>query len=447
MNESRIAKQEIKSLKEIISNNSLKIPPYQRPYKWDEKHVTQLLDDIYEHIIIQEKTYRIGSVILHEVNKNELNIVDGQQRLTTISILLKALDKEDCLLLNQKYKHKISKENIVYNYRVINNWKQKISKENIEFFYNKLIENCEFVLFTVFNQDEAFQLFDSQNARGKELEPYDLLKAFHLREMKYNTEEEKSNCVKKWEESIENHTLKPIFDNHLFKIRKWAKNESIYNFTKKDIDEFKGISLYEKQQFPYEESLRTLDGVITNAQNDYYLKNHKMSQTYPFSITMPIINGKRFFEYIEHYIELKNNLIPLEQKMEVSAFNKFYKKYCLYYQSYRAGDQKVRNLYENILLQFIDRFGFVSDFENYYIAFYKEVFFIRCNSKSIRLETILNSPSRKIIQEINNSLDPNQLRNYIFKPIKIKEDLDLVNNIEFIKEAINTNNFRENESK
>ena len=141
MNESRIAKQEIKSLKEIISNNSLKIPPYQRPYKWDEKHVTQLLDDIYEHIIIQEKTYRIGSVILHEVNKNELNIVDGQQRLTTISILLKALDKEDCLLLNQKYKHKISKENIVYNYRVINNWKQKISKENIEFFYNKLIEN------------------------------------------------------------------------------------------------------------------------------------------------------------------------------------------------------------------------------------------------------------------------------------------------------------------
>src|SRR5690606_32020055 len=179
------AKQEIKKLSEILELSNLTIPPYQRPYKWKAENVTQLLDDIFEHIITKEKKYRIGSLIVHDDVKKDngegarkLNIVDGQQRLTTISILLFHLKYENVLLLTQNYKHKISKDNITYNSRLIQNWLKKIS--DIENFKNQLLEKSEFVLFTVYDQDEAFQLFDSQNARGKSLEPYDLLKAFHL---------------------------------------------------------------------------------------------------------------------------------------------------------------------------------------------------------------------------------------------------------------------------
>src|SRR5690606_32031821 len=125
MSEQRQPTQELKKLKEILEIDNLIIPSYQRPYKWQSQHVIQLLDDIFEHIIIKKKVYRIGSLILHEEGNNIQNIVDGQQRLTTISILLKAVGRKDLLLHNQEYKHKDSKDNIVYNYRIVQNWLHK----------------------------------------------------------------------------------------------------------------------------------------------------------------------------------------------------------------------------------------------------------------------------------------------------------------------------------
>ncbi|MDD3773284.1 MAG: DUF262 domain-containing protein [Weeksellaceae bacterium] len=458
------AKQEIKKLSELLEMKNLTIPEYQRPYKWKSEQVTQLLEDIFEHIITKEKTYRIGSLILHEDNKKdkdnnstnekELNIVDGQQRLTTISILLYLLDdreekQTDILLLSQPYRHKISNDNIVFNKEVIEKWLLKISdKEN---FQKQLIEKCEFVLFTVYEQDEAFQLFDSQNARGKSLEPYDLLKAFHLREMEFDTETDKAKAVEHWENAIDNGALKPILGNHLFKIRKWVKNEWKYDFTKDDIDEFKGISLHQIQQFPYESSLRMLDGFVENAQHDKFLKNNHIAQAFPFSITMPIINGKRFFEYVEHYVQLRYSIFS---KNEDTIFIDFYKIYCLgeketcvieegkevkkkYHEAGRTGDKKVRNLYENILLLLCDKFG-KQAFEEFYKSFYKAIYSIRCNNKSIRLETILNSPERRILQEINDAISPEKLKKHQYKSYKI-DNTNLAKGVDFIKESINNN--------
>src|SRR5690606_18322640 len=156
------AKQEIKKLSELIKIG-LVIPPYQRPYKWKAENVTQLLEDIFEHVLTKEKVYRIGNLIVHEDN-SLLNIVDGQQRLITISILLSCLGETEGIFLNQNFRHKISKDNIIYNYRVIRDWLSKIPDKALLKIH--LLEKCEFVLFTVYDQDEAFQLFDSQNARG-----------------------------------------------------------------------------------------------------------------------------------------------------------------------------------------------------------------------------------------------------------------------------------------
>jgi hypothetical protein len=437
--------QEIKKLSDLTTEN-LTIPPYQRSYKWNDYHTVRLLDDIFEFVILQKKIYRIGNVILHNDNENK-NIVDGQQRLTTISLLLKLLDSYFTgLLLNQKYKHKISKENIVSNYNVIDKWLLakfgNDNKKRLEF-YKQILEKCQFVLFTVFNQDEAFQLFDSQNARGKDLEPYDLLKAFHLREMDNDSEDDRTKCVERWEKSVDDKTLKPILGNHLYRIRKWTKNEKKYDFTKSEIDEFKGISLHQKQQFPYESSLRMLDGFVENAQNDKFLKNLQVAQSFPFSVTMPIINGKRFFEYVDYYIVQREKLFDLNKEDLIKAtseeFVKFFNDYCLnYHGSGRSGDKKVRNLYENIMLAFIDKFGFVDDFENFYKAFYRDVYSIRCNSKRISTETILNSSAKSIFQKINDSVNPDGLKKYQFQSYKIeKQDDDMVKGIEIIKNFIN----------
>lgn len=414
------AKQEIKRLSELVKIGNLIIPNYQRPYKWKEKNVIQLLEDIFEFVILRNKNYRIGNIIVH--SEDEIyNVVDGLQRLTTISLLLKILDSDfDKLLMQQEYKHTISKNNIMYNYRSINNWvSTKVAnddnKRNV--FKEKILDKCEFVLFTVFRQDEAFQLFDSQNARGKALEPYDLLKAFHLREMDFDNEEDRAKCVERWEASVDNDTLKPILGNHLFKIRKWSKNEWKYDFSKDEIEEFKGISLHKKQKFPFESATRMLDGFVENARNDKFLRNLQIAQRFPFQITMPIINGKRFFEYVDFYISQREKLLGLDKKdgikAEMPEFVNFYEEYCFGYQGWgRSGDEKVRNLYENNLMLFVDKFGFVDDFEKFYKAFYKLAYSIRCTNRRISVETIMKSPARQIFSKINNAVSPDSLKNY-----------------------------------
>lgn len=421
-----------------LNNQKLTIPTYQRPYKWTKKNVIQLLEDIFEYVILKNKDYRIGNIILHKEDAIN-NIVDGQQRLTTITLLLKILDSSfEGLLLNEKYTHNISKNNIVYNYRIINKWintKFKNKNEEKDDFKKQILDKCEFVVFTVFQQDEAFQLFDSQNARGKALEPYDLLKAFHLREMDFDSEEDRTKCVERWETSVDNGTLKPILDNHLFKIRKWSKNEWKYNFTNEDIEEFKGISLHQKQQYPYESAMRILDGCVENAHNDKLLRNFQIAQTFPFQITNPIINGKKFFEYVDFYIRQREKLFDLNKedsrKAEMQEFVEFYKKYCCDYKgSGRSGDEKVRNLYENILMAFVDKFGYIDDFENFYKAFYKLAYIIRCENKRISVATIMKSSARQIFTKINNAVHPDVLKHYQYKTYEI----DKKNLVQGIKE-------------
>jgi hypothetical protein len=436
--------QKVIKLNELVKEK-LTIPVYQRPYKWTEQNVIQLLEDIFEYVILKNKDYRIGNIILHSENSTN-NVVDGQQRLTTISLLLKILNSSfSGLLLDEKYKHNISKNNIVYNYRIIDKWvktKFESKDEKKADFKNKILNKCEFVLFTVFQQDEAFQLFDSQNARGKALEPYDLLKAFHLREMDFDSEDDRTKCVERWETSVDNGTLKPILGNHLFKIRKWSKNEWKYNFTKNDIEEFKGISLHQKQQYPYESAMRMLDGFVENAHNDKFLRNLQIAQTFPFQITSPIINGKRFFEYVDFYITQREKLFDLNKedsvKAEIPEFVKFYEDYCYgYYGWGRSGDEKVRNLYENILITFIDKFGYLDDFENFYKAFYKLAYNIRCTKSRITVETIMNSSARKIFRKINDSVSPDAFKNYQYKTYQIEniavKGIEKV--VEFIKEG------------
>ncbi|SIT95598.1 Protein of unknown function DUF262 [Epilithonimonas bovis DSM 19482] len=274
-------------LKEEVLGNlfqtTFKIPHYQRPYKWRKEHVIQLLDDLYENIYLKKNAiYRVGSIIIHD-DKTHNNIVDGQQRLTTLSLIFHYLKEQNVLLQNENYKHEISKNNIKYNYQLIENWflSKSFSASEKQDYLDKIKKGCQFVIITVYQQDEAFQLFDSQNSRGKPLEPYDLLKAFHLREMENDahTEAEIEKYAVQWEDYLlkNDKPLKSIFENHLFRIRKWAKREKKYLFSKNDISEFKGISLYKGNKYTYEIIYRLLDGAIQNAQKDKMLRNFNIS--------------------------------------------------------------------------------------------------------------------------------------------------------------------------
>ena len=86
-----------KSFEEIISSKRYEVPVYQRPYTWQIEQVSELWNDLNKN----ESPYFIGTLILRpKINNNDIfEVVDGQQRLATLLLLLKAavktIEKED----------------------------------------------------------------------------------------------------------------------------------------------------------------------------------------------------------------------------------------------------------------------------------------------------------------------------------------------------------------
>ncbi|MCW9698163.1 DUF262 domain-containing protein [Avibacterium sp. 20-129] len=217
----------ISKIEGLLSKN-LNLPDYQRPYKWETRHVRQLLNDLLNHFK-QNQRYRIGTVVLHQQNDGENNIVDGQQRLTTLTLLLNNLElgKEKLCLLNQEYPHTISQKNLRQNYQFIKDFLKENTdiKQDQDKFKKYILSTCEMVCVELDNLDEAFQFFDSQNARGKALETYDLLKAYHLRAMQGKPASSIHQCVSAWEEAAladkDAPNLHKIINQMLFRLRVW----------------------------------------------------------------------------------------------------------------------------------------------------------------------------------------------------------------------------------
>lgn len=190
-----------------LLEKKLKIDDYQRPYKWQPKQINQLIDDILYHR--DKEHYRLGTVVLHkkEEKGEDLYIVDGQQRLITLTLLCKILDKsydsKQLSLLDHEFDSTISIQNIKHNAQLISDRLSDLNQKEKQELLKFICENCELIQVILDDISEAFQFFDSQNARGKELEPHDLLKAYHLRSMMDSTtEKERLHHVNLWEQGI-----------------------------------------------------------------------------------------------------------------------------------------------------------------------------------------------------------------------------------------------------
>ena len=343
-----------KKVGELLKEEGLRIPSYQRPYKWNRKHIRNLFYDLRD--AMGKKEYQIGSVILHE--NDGYDIVDGQQLLISISLFLHLLDRLENYkgakqLLSAAVFGELSCYHASENYNEWENLTQLVGENQAKDICNFLLENCSVSVITMPKKrlSEAFQLFDSQNNRGKSLEPHDLLKAYHLR--KQDSEDER--IVEKWEQFVEDKdlSLKELFDKHLFRMRRWSRGEtgltnkrygSYLRFTEDFIDDFKGVDL--NQNFPYLE---------------LYCHIEKL----PMSITMPIIDGSKFFEYIEsahetikEHKDFLNEELGFSDEPEGEEKNLAYPEGMLnIYNSSKGRYLKCHNIFLNICSLFAERFG------------------------------------------------------------------------------------------
>lgn len=363
------------TVSEVLETKELCIPYYQRPYRWHaEKSVKQLLQDLLREDFIEDRTYRLGTLLFHQEYENnekkgQPNIVDGQQRLVTLSLILHVLDgKIKGILEKNTFEHIDSKNNLKYNHTYIKSYLATLEEKEKNALKDFILHRCNFLVITVTELGEAFQLFDSQNARGKALDPADLLKAFHLREMDQTYESEKQRLVNQWEAAIDNNRLNDVIGNYLFRLRSWHRDAKEYYFVKDKIDLFKGVTpgklKLDGKNYPY------LNPLIIQSATNYYEYNQ------------PIVNGKWFFQYVNHYLDKVERIEEICREKDDFKLD--------YEGSNRIGDKRLIKLYKNVLLVYLDRFGEDEHLEAFKRIAYRWVFETRIEKKQIRFETIVN---------------------------------------------------------
>jgi len=101
---------EIKDIGKLIKDHQLAVPFYQRPYKWEDKNISDLFNDIHNAISNDENEYFLGTIVFSKKeDSSELEIVDGQQRITSIVIFLSSI--RDYFESNNKQKQASSIQN------------------------------------------------------------------------------------------------------------------------------------------------------------------------------------------------------------------------------------------------------------------------------------------------------------------------------------------------
>ncbi len=356
-----------------IENVRLTIPDYQRPYKWTARNAIRLLDDIIDARNNNKEVYRVGTLILHKETNNQgqevYNIVDGQQRTITFSLLLYSLyelekpnDRREISFLNQQvFDNTYSRHNIPNNLNAFRRRTQKNAEDdkNIDFVRDmkhlrEYIETqCELIVVITDNLSEAFQFFDSQNARGKALYPHDLLKAYHLREMVDIDEARTEQIVKEWER-IPQYELASFFGDYLYRVKEWINGNWAYRLSEHNIYKFKGVNKTARTPYAqFYKSAYSYAEFINSSAMPFVSGTREVNA---FQLNTPIIAGKPFFDYTKHYYEILKDIQDNSQyegfyikgNEIVKTLDKFFNK--------GVGNRITRLLFDTALLLYVDRF-------------------------------------------------------------------------------------------
>lgn len=252
-----------KSLGELLSNTKYTIHYYQREYLWQKNHIDELIEDLTQEFMEQYTpgdsrmkvagygVYFMGSIVLAGDDKA---IIDGQQRLTSLSLILiyllntlKQMGKTnpavDCMIMSDEYgvpsfnlnvpdrtevmtalyEDEVDKfdpegknesvQNIYYRYLdVVEGFKgfwEEAGQDVIFHFCDWIVKKLSFIEIVATTEQDAYKVFIAMNDRGLRLTPTEMLKGYLLSEVEDDTRREQLNNL--WKEKIQK--LKAEGDN------------------------------------------------------------------------------------------------------------------------------------------------------------------------------------------------------------------------------------------
>jgi uncharacterized protein with ParB-like and HNH nuclease domain len=232
-------------------NEQFFIPAYQRRYDWGNKQLVELFEDI--NLLDKNDSHFLGTILLltepHRANINTLEVVDGQQRIISLSLLIEAirdrfaeLGKDEivkefealiyCQGLDRNKKNKIilgdldepdySKvlelkneedlggESEIKNKKLLDayldfkKWINQFSYEELNEYYFKLINNTIVVRLDTEKAKDAYKLFETINNRGLRLSPTDIIKNFLLGHASMSGDKVLNDVRESWKSLIVN---------------------------------------------------------------------------------------------------------------------------------------------------------------------------------------------------------------------------------------------------
>ncbi len=236
-----------KTISEILKDKKYSIDYYQREYKWEHKQLEELVTDLTAKFrqvhqpgatrrdVGQYPGYYLGSIIISQKGLQPF-IVDGQQRLTTLTLLLTYLRrlqselgtpevKIDDLIYSESYGEKSfnldvpdrnacmqglfdhgeyrptpdaieSVHTLVARFGEIDVlFPAELKGENLPYFIDWLKDRVQIVQITAYNDDDAYSIFETMNDRGLKLTPADMLKGYLLANIDFGEDRESANRI------------------------------------------------------------------------------------------------------------------------------------------------------------------------------------------------------------------------------------------------------------
>lgn len=323
----------VKELKvsEIFNDDTQYIVPiYQRNYAWENDEIEQLIKDIED---VKDKNYYLGTLIVNEQKNNLFEVIDGQQRLTTLYLIKKYFNKDfdknaDKLQFEAREKYKRTfqdleniennqnnyyAQEIIKGMSCISNYfdiKEEKDKED----FKKQLANVYIVRVQVPKNIDLNHYFEIMNTRGEQLEPHEIAKAKILETL--SDPEDKNIASQIWESCSDmNSYIQMKFDNKT----KYEKNQTLrdklfgedwntFNYEKfNDLKEkvFSETKNKNENQITDEEEL--LKKIIENKTNDNELCKCFEDNCFSYSCIEEILNKTQIKEDIRKKIKLKNN--------------------------------------------------------------------------------------------------------------------------------------------
>ena len=201
-------RSEVLKVSELLLKGKFLLPWHQRKYDWDPIHVEELLLDLHDAFNDDQHSYFLGSILLVEKSKTEWEINDGQQRLTTYSLVCSWFrnfsdevddDKVNQVLFYNKandqarivppLKNKVYYDTIIKiggagasnkltnSYKVIDNFIRKRGLDNKKF-VNYLLSKVEMSCIYIPAKVNPCSVFETINCRGRKLDDFDLIRNY-----------------------------------------------------------------------------------------------------------------------------------------------------------------------------------------------------------------------------------------------------------------------------